>query len=270
MKITNSSGKYFWTNCISVLLAAFVLVMGTTVTESVSAAGVDTQKIADSVAPKFFFGTSKFEVKIDGAKNFKLASTGEDAKYYTGTVERGKTITIHGIINPVPLATVNAKEKKTKTKYVNRTLAASITTQSIKDKKIVKESTETYTGTSDGIMDNKVDFKVPKDITHVCVTIKMSDKLTGKESSSNHNGAHVVVLTVVNGGASAPADNKNPDKLSDSNSASDGSGGIGFLELSGGFVMIAIGGYIGMHYIGGSVGGAATPEPEPEPPEAEP
>ena len=246
---------------ISVLLAVFVFVMGMIITNSVNAAS----KTIDAVDPKFFFGTSAFEVKIDGTKNFKLASTGEDAKYYTGTVEKGKSIKIHGIINPVPLETVNAKEKKTKTKYTNRTLAASIKTQSLKDNKIVKELTKTFTGTSDSIMDNTVDFKVPKDITHVCITIKMSDKLSGKESSSNLDSAHVVVLTVVNGSTTVSANNKNSDKLSNGNSADDGSGGIGFLELGGGAVLIMIGGYIGMHFIGGSVGGAAVPEPEPVP-----
>lgn len=251
---------------ISVLLAAFVFVMGMISSNCVNAA---TENTADKVlepilkkTDKLFkkqiklfneYDQCKFDFKVDGAKDFKRIKKSKDEEYYTGTVEEEQNIKIHGIIIPVPLETYSKQMKKT-LPYTIRKYTAKITVQAKKDNKIIKEVTKSYTDKTD----NVVDFKVPQDVTSLVISVYLSDYVstTRKDdwSLQDTEPPQTIVLAVV------PA----------SAAGEESENGISWVYLGGGLFALLIGGGAIFFFTGG--GGATLPEPSkpPEPPEPEP
>ncbi len=286
----NSSGKHFWTKYISVLLAAFVFVAGMTVSWTAFSAGLQiaanasskvdpvlkpvlkaADKMVKDLAKSLNDDICQFDFKVDGAKKFKINVKSKDEKYYTGTVEKGKNIKIHGIIKPVPIETLNQKyRKKGDAPYTIRKQTGTIKLQAKKDNKILKDLTKTYTDTLDCVMD----YKVPKDATYLFISVYLSDYVSSVRKDDwwqqETEPPQVIVLTVGDSTAATDSDKQSTEKQIANDSSAQDSNGVDFVYLGGGIVMIAIGGYIGMHYIGGGAGAAGSmPEP-PEPPEPEP
>ena len=286
----NSSRKYFWTKYISILLAVFVLVAGMTVCGNVLAADLQiaangspkvdpvlkpvlkaTDKMVKDLAKSLNDDICQFDFKVDGAKKFKINVKSKDEKYYTGTVEKGKNIKIHGIIKPVPIETLNQKyRKKGDAPYTIRKQTGTIKKKKKKDNKILKDLTKTYTDTLDCVMD----YKVPKEATYLFISIYLSDYVSSVRKDDwwqqETEPPQVIVLTVGNSTAATTSDKQSTEKQVSNDSSDQDSNGVDFVYLGGGLVMVAIGGYIGMHFIGGGAGAAGSmPEP-PEPPEPEP
>ena len=85
-------------------LTVFVFVMEMVGSVVSAVLQVPETAIADEVGKNFtrdlLFKKADYEIKVDNARNFKLSQKTEDTVFYTGAVEKGGIIRIHGIIKP--------------------------------------------------------------------------------------------------------------------------------------------------------------------------
>lgn len=276
----NSSRKYFWTKYISLLLAAFVFVMGMLADRTTFAANdkqlLDLDPVIKSVdkglksAALFdFFGGSEnyfneYKIgtcyKIEGADNLKVVKFQTKDFHITGSVVQGEKIRIHNIMKTLPLDTVNSQRAaKNLHQISNLSSAASIKVVASKDGKVLKQADKSFKNT----VDCYIDFEIPLEATKV--EIHMHRRFAGQMKVPTGKGYDYR--------PTIPIDDEVPFVLAavPANVANEAAeeGGIGIIEIGGGLFLLFVGGLAFVYFTGGIAGGAPMPE-LPEPPEPEP
>ena len=268
---------------ISVLLAAFVFVMGMMTDGTAFAANskqlLDLSPLTKGVEKEiksaqlydFFGGVENYQkafingtcYKIEGAENLKVINYGKEDAHITGTVVQGEKIKIHNIMKTLPLDTVNSK-RAAKNLYQISSLSssASIKVVASKDGKVLGQVNKSFKNTVDCF----IVYEVPADAAKI--EIKMNRKFSGQMKISNGKG-------YVNRPAISLDDDiafvlaAVPASVADD---AGGEGGIGIIEIGGGLFLLFVGGLMFVYFTGGIGGtaGAGAADPIPEPPESEP
>ena len=290
----NSSGKFFWTKYISILLATFVFLIGMMITGSaIAASDVGLNPIAYGTDS---WGGYSYEVRIEGLQGIKYVNSQSYDKetrndnFYTAKLVKDEVFKVHYIFNPVSLEETSATHKAGhvtdksmdkvleafRKRYKSRNWAISITLTAKEKDKDIKVLTKTFSN----LTDNCVEYKLPPKTTQVIISVSgkqtLIDANKGRFTSEIEKGErYILVTTPIGSGNKKGSDTStNTDKLSDNNSTGVDSGGNGIVYLGGGLFAVMVGGAAIFFYT--SAGGAASagaagsmPEP-PEPPEAEP
>ncbi len=293
----NSSGKYFWTKYIFLLLAAFVFVMGMMLTKPVIAA-------PDAGLNPIAYGTDSwggysYEVRIEGLQGIKYVNSiaydneTRNDNFYTAKLVKNAVFKAHYIFNPVSLEEFSGTHKvghvddksmdkvldAFRQRYKSRNWTISITLMAMEKDKVLNKLSKTFSN----LTDNCVEYKLPPKTTQVIITVSgkqtLVDANKGRFTSEIEKGERYIFVTtpISSGNEKGSGTDTNTDKLSDSNSTGVDSNGNGIAYLGGGLFAVMVGGAAVFFYTGagGAAGAGATgsmpetpepPEPEPEPP----
>lgn len=204
----NNSG-FFSQKFYTVLLAAFVFVMGMMTRDAFAAPNFDNlaneigKMVGKKVAESLLFDVSKPAksleevLKIEGVKNLKLVEKGESSQV-TGELAAGQKIRLHYYVNKYPLSEVNEKRRvngENPIEYYNWNSTISLTAKNIKNQ-VIKEIKKSYKNTRDNILE----YQAAKDVTRI--EIKISGSYVGqvkgheKPSTGKSNFDPAIILTV--------------------------------------------------------------------------
>ena len=215
-KPLNSFGYCFSAKCVSVLLAAFVFVMGMLVSSVVIAAPAvknvnptaGVGKIVDSLAEtvkrvaESYRRVKTFDdnVIIEGTPNLKSGKTAKNQygiitqQSFSAEVVKGKVMKLHYLFKPISLGELD-KQRNNKYKelggkptgkqhFIKRDATITMQLTAKNGDKVIKGVKKSYKNQTDCILD----YQVPENVTAITVKINVTDVVEEKDPSKNNHG----------------------------------------------------------------------------------